>query len=102
MIKGTTPKLQFKLPIDTSTIIAAEVMLQYVDNHKEITIVKKLDECEVGANTITATLTQEETLALPAPATALVQLRVMTNDGTVLATDVQKVFIKTLLKEGVI
>ena len=102
MIKGTTPKLQFKLPIGTYLITAAEVMLQYVDNFKKITIVKNLDECEVGTNTITATLTQEETLALPAPSTAFVQLRIVTNDGSVLATEVQKVAVKTLLKEGVI
>ena len=102
MIKGTTPALQFQLPISTSTIKAAEVMVRYVDNNKEVVIVKTLNECEVGENSITARLTQEETLALPAPSTVSVQLRVLTNDDTALATEIQKVSVKRLLKEDVI
>ena len=102
MIKGTTPTLQFNLPIETSTIKAAEVMVRYVDNNKEVVIVKTLDECKVDEMTITAQLTQEETLQLPAPSTVSIQLRVLTNDETALATEVQKVSVKKLLKEDVI
>lgn len=102
MIRGTTPTLEFVLPIETNAIISAEVMVQYVDKHKEITITKTLDECNVGDNTITARLTQEETLKLPAPSTVDVQLRVLTDDGTALATEVKKVSVKRLLKESVI
>ena len=102
MIKGTTPALRFVLPIDTATLKAAEVMVRYVDNNKEITIVKTLDECEVTANTITAMLTQEETLQIPAPSNVEVQLRVLTLDDVALATEIQKVSVKRLLKEDVI
>lgn len=102
MIKGTTPILLFNLPIDTSTIKAAEVMVRYVDNLKEVTIVKTLDECEATANTITAMLTQEETLQIPAPSIVEVQLRVLTIDDVALASVIFTTSVKRLLKEGVI
>ena len=102
MIKGTTPRLHFNLPIDTAIIKAAEIVLQYVDNAKAVTIERTLDDCEVGERSISAVLTQEETLALPAPATARVQLRVLTKDDVVLATLPFAVKVKELLKESVL
>ena len=102
MIKGTTPRLHFNLPIDTALIKAAEIVLQYVDNAKTATIERVLEDCEVGERSISAVLTQEETLALPAPATAKVQLRVLLIDDTSLATLPFEVKVKELLKESVI
>lgn len=102
MIKGTTPTLQFNLPIDTSTLKAAEVMVRYVDNNKEVTIIKTLDECDATENTITAMLTQEETLKIPAPSIVEVQLRVLTVENVALASDIFTTTVKRLLKEGVI
>lgn len=102
MIKGTTPTLHFNLPIETKNIKAAEIVLQYVDNFKTVTIERTLEECNVGETSIAAVLTQEETLALPAPAIAKVQLRVLTIDNTALATLPFEVTVKELLKESVI
>ena len=102
MIKGTTPTLHFKLPIETKIIKAAEIVVQYVDNFKTVTIERTLEECTVGENSIAAVLTQEETLALPAPAIAKVQLRVLTIDGTAFASLPFEVTVKELLKESVI
>ena len=102
MIKGTTPTLQFNLPIETSTLKAAEVMVRYVDNHKEVTIVRTLDECETTESTITARLTQEETLLIPAPSVVEIQLRVLTLDDVALASSIFKTSVGRLLAEGVI
>ena len=102
MIKGTTPTLQFNLPISTNSIKSAEIVLRYVDNLKSVTIERTMEECEVGTNSISAVLTQEETLALPAPSTVEVQLRIVTKDDTILATVPEKVTVKRLLKEDVI
>ena len=102
MIKGTTPTLHFNLPIKTNTIKEAEIVLQYVDNFKTVNIERKLAECIVGETSIAAVLTQEETLALPAPANAKVQIRVLTIDDLALASPVFKVSVKELLKESVI
>ena len=102
MIKGTTPILRFNLPIETKLIKSAEIVMQYVDNAKTYTIERTLEECDVGENSISAVLTQEETLALPAPAVAKVQLRVLTFDDTALATLPFAVTVKELLKESVL
>ena len=102
MIKGTTPTLQFNLPIDTSTLKSAEITVQYIDHNKEVNIVRTMDECEVTDNTITARLTQEETLQLPAPSSVAIQLRVLTVDDVALASSVFTTTVKRLLKESVI
>lgn len=102
MIKGTTPTLHFNLPFETANIKAAEIILQYVDNAKTVTIERTLDDCVVGEKSIAAVLTQEETLALPAPAIAKVQLRVLTVDDMSFATLPHEVIVKELLKESVI
>lgn len=102
MIKGTTPTLHFNLPIETKNIKAAEIVLQYVDNFKTVTIERTLGECVVGETSIAAVLTQEETLAIPAPAIAKAQLRVLTVDGMVLASLPFEVVVKELLKESVL
>lgn len=102
MIKGTTPTLHFNIPIDTNTIKSAEIVLQYVDNNKTVTIERTLEECTIGEKFIEAMLTQEETLALPAPAIAKAQIRVLTLEGVAMASMPFEVSIKELLKESVI
>jgi hypothetical protein len=102
MIQGTTPTLHFNLPFSASLIKSAEITLQYTDSYKNVLIVKTLAECELGETSIATRLTQAETLQLPAPATAKVQLRILTNDNVALATELFKVSVKKLLKKDVI
>lgn len=104
MIQGTTPLLHYNLNFSTSLIKSAEITLQYNDSLKNVLIVKstKDGECEFGEMSISARLTQEETLRLPAPAFAKVQLRVVTNDDAVLATEPYIISVKELLKKDVI
>ena len=102
MIQGTTPTLHFNLPFQASLIKSAEITLQYTDSYKNVLIVKTLNDCELGETSISTRLTQEETLQLPAPATAKVQLRILTNDDVALATEPLKVSVKKLLKKDVI
>lgn len=102
MIQGTTPSLSFNLPFSTSLIKSAEITLQYNDSFKEVLIVKGLQDCEFGEKSISARLTQEETLKLPAPATARAQLRIVTTDNVILATEPYIVLVKELLKKDVI
>ena len=102
MIKGTTPTLHYKLPFESSIIKTAEIVLEYVDANKRVLIVKGFEDCSLGENSIEAVLTQEETLQLPAPSIAHAQLRVVTIDGTILATEAKAVSIKRLLKDDAI
>ena len=102
MIRGTTPTLLFNLPFSASIIKSAEITIKYVDELKKILLTKTLEDCELGENSIRTKLTQEETLQFPAPAITLVQLRILTNDGTALATEPYKVSVKKLLADEVI
>ena len=102
MIKGTTPTIKYNLPFESSIIKSAEIVLMYVDENKEVLIVRNLRDCTLGNKSIEAKLTQEETLKLPAPSYVEVQLRIVTLDNTILATVPEKVTVKRLLKEDVI
>ena len=102
MIKGTTPTLHYNLPFSTDLIKSAEIVVEYVDANKSVKIIKTLNDCVLGDNCISTSLTQEETLQLPAPSTVNIQLRVLRTDELALATEVQKVSVKRLLKEDVI
>ena len=104
MIQGTTPTLHYNLSFSSSLIKEAEITLQYSDANKNVLIVKTLKdgECVLGETSIEARLTQEETLRLPAPAMAQTQLRIVTTDNTVLATEPYLIKVKELLKKDVI
>ena len=102
MIKGTTPTIKYNLPFASSLIKSAEIVVMYVDANKEVLIVRDLENCTLGDKSISTVLTQEETLQLPAPSYAEVQLRIVTIDDTILATVPEKVTVKRLLKEDVI
>jgi hypothetical protein len=103
MIRGTTPTLLYNLPFTADLIKSAEITIQYIDDLKKVLILKKLEDCTLGENTISARLTQEETLQLPAPSFVYVQLRVVLKpDDTILATEPQVVTVKNLLAEDVI
>lgn len=102
MIKGTTPTLLYNLPFDTDKIKSAEIVVEYVDQNKSVKIIKTLEDCTLGGTTISASLTQDETLQIPAPSIVYVQLRVLTTDDLALATEAEKVTVKRLLKEDVI
>ena len=102
MIRGTTPTLLFNLPFSASLIKSAEITIKYVDGLKKVLIIKTLEDCELGETSIATTLTQEETLQFPAPATASIQLRILTTDDTAMATEVYNVKVKKLLSGDVI
>ena len=102
MIRGTTPTLLYNLPFSASLIKSAEITIKYVDNFKKVLILKTLEDCELGETTISTRLTQEETLQFPAPASVLVQLRILTTDDTALATEPKSVKVKKLLAGDVI
>ena len=102
MIRGTTPTLLFNLPFSADLIKSAEITIQYGCETNKDLIIKYLKDCELGERSISTMLTQEETLLLPAPSYAHIQLRIITTDDVVLATEPQAVTVKKLLAEDVI
>lgn len=99
MIRGTTPTLMFTLPFPVSTL--AEAYITFMQR-KEIVLEKSLNECDKNEDSLSVTLTQEETLSLECHCELEIQLRVRTLQGEALASDIIKTNAGRILKEGVI
>lgn len=99
MIRGTTPKLEFTIPFDTS--ILAEAWVTLSQNGTEV-LNKELKDCSHGDKTLSVRLTQEETLKLQHGYKTEIQVRVRTLEGEALASCIIKVDTDRILKDGVI
>lgn len=99
MIRGTTPTHTFRLSIETSTI--TELRITYVQLGK--TVVEKTEnDVKLGEKSISLTLTQEESLEFRAGSEVEVQLKVLTNVGTVLASPVISLTVGKILNTEVL
>lgn len=99
MIRGTTPTHTFRLSIDTNTI--TELRITYVQLGK--TVVEKTEkDVTMGEKSISLTLTQEESLEFRAGSAVEVQLKVLTNVGTVLASPVISLNVDKILNTEVL
>ncbi len=102
MIRGTTPTLEFTLPFDTSLI--AEMYVTMTQNDKTV-LEKTLSDCNCSGTSVSLTLTQEDTLRLQQQqlrSQAEMQIRVRTTAGEALASNIMRVYVGRILKEGVI
>lgn len=99
MIRGTTPTHTFRVNIDTEKVKEARVI--YSQNDREI-FCKKTSECGVKDGEISVTLTQAETFKLSCHSNVQIQLRVLMQDGTALASDVMTVSVKKCLSDEVL
>lgn len=97
MIRGTTPKLEFTIPFDTSQLAEAYIT---ISQKGSIVIDKPLSEITCDGNVMILHLTQEETLKLKANSIAEIQIRVRTNTGEALASNIIQVSTERILKDG--
>lgn len=99
MIRGTTPTHTFQIPFNTNLV--KEIRVSYAQ--KDVVVVEKTTEdCKLDGMNITVKLTQEETLRFSENVMAALQLRVLLNDGNVLATPVLRLDVGELLQDEVI
>jgi hypothetical protein len=100
MIRGSTPTHEFTLPFDTSFL--SEVEIVYAQNDKQILLLDT-ERCAMNNNTISVTLTQEETLKFDCYKRFVqVQLRVKTTEDIVMIGDIITVDLDKCLFDGVI
>ena len=99
MIRGTTPTLEFTIPIDTSEL--AEVFVT-LSQYGEIVLDKHIRDCQCEGRVVSLKLSQEETLKLRCSCDTEIQIRVKTLLGDAYASDVFSVKTGRLLKDGVI
>lgn len=100
MYRGTTPQLEVIVTgVDFAEV--AELWLTIGQNGRPI-VNKDLEDLTIEDNTIYVTFTQEDTLALRACSSTYLQLRVLMNDGTAIATPVKKLNVNEIIKDGII
>lgn len=99
MYRGTTPTISYRLPFPADQLAEAYITVAQND---EVKIEKSLAECQTESDTITAMLSQEDTLKLDRRLLAEIQLRVRTLAGEALATDPEIEHVGKILKDGVI
>lgn len=99
MIRGTTPKHTFTIPLDAENV--AEVMIIYAQDDAEV-FHKETKDCEMTGRTISVTLSQEDTLLFDHTRNAQIQLRLLTTEGVALASHIIVLTVGKLLSDEVI
>lgn len=100
MIRGTTPTHVFTLgDFDSSRI--KEIRVTYQQRRKTI-IEKTQDDATIENNQVIVTLSQEETLKFSTSDYVDVQLKVLLNDGKVLANDIITISADRILNEEIL
>lgn len=96
---GATPKHTFTFPFETSLI--KELKVTYAQR-KEIVLEKRLADCKVDTNSVSLTLTQEETFLFDDTTNVEVQVRVLTTSNDVLVSDPHIISTKRCLDREVL
>ena len=87
MRKGTTPTHIFDLPFPASLVQEAEIT--YMQGGQEV-LKKHLADCKLEGDNISVTLTQAETFLFQGEGCVEIQVRVKTEAGDVLASNIMR------------
>lgn len=99
MIRGTTPTHIFTIPLATDLISCVRII--YAQNDI-VLFEKQTDDCKLGNQTISTSLTQEETLLFDCKYLVQIQLRLLLNDGSALASKVNYIELEKCLSDEII
>lgn len=99
MIRGTTSTLQFAFPFELNNVAELWVTLKQDNN---IVLDKTLIDCELDGSVLTLRLTQQDTLKLNAFLPVAIQIRIRTNDGNAVASNIITTSVGQILKDGII
>ena len=97
MIRGTTPALQFTMPVDTAELDCLYVTLA---QHGIVVVDKCITDCECDGANVTCCLTQKETLAINEMRPVELQVRAKTKDGVAMASQILTLPAGRILKDG--
>lgn len=99
MYRGTTPRLIFKVPYETSLIDKLYITFHQKDRKQ---FEKTKADCTFDGCLIYLRLTQEDTLRLVTNTPLEIQIRALLTDGTAGASKPIKTTVYDVLKDGVI
>jgi hypothetical protein len=102
MRRITTPTHIFSLPEDLTVDSLGDVIITYAQDHKPL-IEKRLSDIEVDGekNALILTLTQEETKKFHS-GKAKVQVRALTSENKVLASQIVSFYVKPVINQEVL
>lgn len=86
LVRGTTPTHTFTLPFDTGICTIVKVI--YAQDNVVI-LEKEGEACQCNGNTVIIKLTQAETFKFNCKKSVQIQMRVITNDGESLVSDIK-------------
>lgn len=102
MIRGTTPRHIFTLPDTMADVEFAALYVTYMQRHN-IVLEKTLADVQRDGVTLTVHLTQAETLAFERGNTVepvYIQIRAKTIDDDALASEIIKIPVEQILRDG--
>lgn len=97
MIRGTTPTIRFKLPIEVDRLDCLYLTLA---QRGTVKVEKCLTDCDCTGEFIKCRLSQADTLMLDSKRSVEIQVRFKTISGDALATEILSVPAGRILKEG--
>ena len=101
LYRGTTPTHSFTLPEELKEVELSALYITYRQGGNTV-LEKALSDVTVEAGVVTVQLTQEDTLAFQNKGAVQIQIRLRTAAGDALASDIIKVDVGRVLKDGVI
>ena len=99
MIRGTTPTHTFNIPFDTSMV--KEVKILYAQDDVKV-LENKNGDCKLSGQSISVTLSQEDTFLFDRKKPVEIQIRVLTLGGDALASVPEKVGVSKCLDNEVL
>lgn len=105
MIRGTTPTHTFTLPNDLKALTISALYITYAQYGKTV-LEKTLEDVKITDGVITCTLTQADTLKFKVVDQycgcdkVAIQVRIKTSDGTAMASDIMRIPVMDVLKDG--
>lgn len=105
MTRGTTPTHTFTLPDNLKTATLSTLYITYAQRGETV-LEKTLSDVTINNGVITCTLTQAETLLFSVRNHArstddvAIQVRMKTSDGTAMASDIMRIPVQDVLKDG--
>ena len=101
MIRATTPKhiFTFPEPVDPSSCV--QILITYKQNGRIVLELQKSD-LEIDGQTVSYALSQEQTRRFSPHHKASVQVRVLTPEGSALASGIEEIEVRNVLNDEVL
>lgn len=100
MYRASTPTHLFTIPDAVPIDSLKDAMVTYAQLN-EIVVEKRLEDMHIDGQVLSIELTQEETIKFRSNVECMIQLRVLTNEGKCMPSEIFKVQVLNVLNDEV-